>query len=233
MSKVCQRMDGECDRLEAKVRELEQALTSSLVKSEARIRELEQEQESIVQRSRDYALLEEKVAQLEQEREESELDLQCASTIFMEISEAIGRPVPEEQTTVNLRELVNHVIGIIEEGKVQLAAITEDRDLWKEAHDDDCPNKNMLESTEAQLQAVTQERERLQQKLCDAREATVIVRMDRYADLDTVPAIQSLYGLWQDALHRNPLIAQLQSRNSELLMKIEILEDKLLAAKRP
>lgn len=37
--------------------------------------------------------------------------------------------------------------------------MTTDRNLWKEAHDDDCPNKNLLETTEAQLAAVTQERD--------------------------------------------------------------------------
>jgi DNA repair exonuclease SbcCD ATPase subunit len=46
--------------------------------------------------------------------------------------------------------------------QAQLRAMVEDRDLWKEAHDDDCPNKNMLEATEAQLQAVTQERDTAQ-----------------------------------------------------------------------
>jgi hypothetical protein len=50
-------------------------------------------------------------------------------------------------------------------------------------------------------EAVVAERDKLQVELCEAREATCIVRMQDYMDLETVPAIRKLYELWQEAVH--------------------------------
>lgn len=42
-----------------------------------------------------------------------------------------------------------------------LEAMTEDRNLWKEAHDDDCPNKVRLQEVEVELTALRASHKRL------------------------------------------------------------------------
>lgn len=54
----------------------------------------------------------------------------------------------------------------------------------------------------ADYETVVAERDKLQLELCDAREATCIVRMQDYMDLETVPAVRKLYELWQEAVRR-------------------------------
>ena len=71
--------------------------------------------------------------------------------------------------------------------------------------------------------AVKAERDKLQLELCDAREATCIVRMQDYMDLDTVPAIRKLYELWQEAVHRPQPVAVEQCR--ALVLAVEFIRN--------
>jgi hypothetical protein len=68
-------------------------------------------------------------------------------------------------------------------------------------------------SQTAQLQA---ERDALLSTIQEAREATSIVRMQDYADLDVVQAVRKLYGLWMKAIHDNPQVASLSAEVERL-----------------
>ena len=62
-------------------------------------------------------------------------------------------PIPPHMT--------RKVAGYIGRLEAELAAMTEDRNLWRDAHDEDCPNLAMLET-------VQQERDLLKQQLAAA-----------------------------------------------------------------
>ena len=219
-------------------------LSAELAAAKSRIGELEQERDRA---ARDMQPLVAKAlgADLLQEQVDIDAGWNAAGEAIVESLQAQLAAVQQERDSL-LQERGAEGTNWFPESFVsqlhaQLAAMTEDRDLWKEAHDDDCPNKNMLDTTEAQLAAVTQERDTLKETLSSSEEyrrAYQAGKMALYsmgspfteAAMEHLPCGEGALDRRFTKLIEMPRIAQLQAHNKRLRDALEKAKHGLEAA---